>query len=132
MAITTRTRAVTPADALRLLWQRARALVRGRLERTSTCTRPLLAPHVQLCFDARRGEHQLVGPDARLVLNGPGAAIALLCDGRTLEELCTALGERYVGVDAHEVAAFVRLLLRRRWLRDAGSALVETPELVRA
>src|SRR5262245_53847907 len=102
---------VAPSCALLLLlWLRACDVVRWRTKRTNTCSRPLLAPRVHVRFDERSGEHQLVGPEARLVLNGPGAAIARLCDGRTLEELCAALGEKYVAVDAREVAAFVRIL----------------------
>ena len=50
--------------------------------RIDDSARPRLAPHVRMRFDAARGQHALLSPRRSWVLNGTGAAIVELCDGR--------------------------------------------------
>ncbi|SHN56859.1 pyrroloquinoline quinone biosynthesis protein D [Geodermatophilus obscurus] len=84
--------------------------------------RPRLARSVRLRFDPARGRHVLLTPEAVTVLNGTGAAVLELCDGRrTLDEIGTVLRGRYGSVDDDEVRAFVDRLTARRWL-EIGDA----------
>ena len=58
--------------------------------------RPRLAPHVRMRFDAARGQHALLSPEAVWVINDTGAAIVELCDGRrTVAEIQFELQGRY-------------------------------------
>ena len=77
--------------------------------------RPVLAPHVRLTFDAARERHVLLTPEAVSVLNGTGAAILRLCDGRrTVAEIVAELRNRYDRVVDDEVRAFLDRLVARR------------------
>ena len=77
--------------------------------------RPRLARHVRLTFDRARGQHVLLTPEAVTVLNGTGAAVLGLCDGRrTVAEIVAELRERYDHVDDDEVRLFLDRLAARR------------------
>jgi pyrroloquinoline quinone biosynthesis protein D len=74
----------------------------------SGASRPRLAPHARLTFDAARERHVLLTPEAVTVLNGTGATILGLCDGqRTVSEIVAELHERYDRVDDEEVRRFL-------------------------
>ena len=84
--------------------------------------RPRLARHVRLRFDPARGRHVLLTPEAVTVLNGTGAAVLELCDGRrTVTEIVAELRGRYAHVDDDEVRRFVDRLAARRCL-ELGDA----------
>ena len=84
--------------------------------------RPRLARHVRLRFDPARGRHVLLTPEAVTVLNGTGAAVLELCDGRrTVAEIVAELRGRYEHVDDDEVRLFVDRLAARRCL-ELGDA----------
>ena len=77
--------------------------------------RPRLAPHVRLTFDPARERHVLLTPEAVSVLNGTGAAILGLCDGkRTVAEIVAELHRRYDRVDEDEVGRFLDRLAAKR------------------
>jgi pyrroloquinoline quinone biosynthesis protein D len=86
----------------------------------SGASRPRLARHVRLTFDPARDRHVLLTPERVTVLNGTGAAILGLCDGRrTVAEIVTELRERYDRVDEAEVRFFLTQLATRRCV-EAG------------
>ncbi|MGQ4419884.1 pyrroloquinoline quinone biosynthesis peptide chaperone PqqD, partial [Streptomyces sp. SAS_269] len=61
----------------------------------SGSARPRLAGHVRLTFCRTRQRKVLLHPETVVVLNGSGAAILELCDGRhTVAEIMTELGDR--------------------------------------
>ena len=79
--------------------------------------RPRLARHVRLTFCRTRQRQILLHPETVVVLNGSGAAILELCDGRhTVAEIVTELGARYRTVPEDEVRQFLTRLLSRRWM----------------
>jgi pyrroloquinoline quinone biosynthesis protein D len=83
-------------------------------------SRPHLARHVRLTFDQARDRHVLLTPEQVTVLNGTGAAILGLCDGRrTVAEIVAELRERYDRVDDEEVRFFLARLAARRCV-EAG------------
>jgi pyrroloquinoline quinone biosynthesis protein D len=85
---------------------------RGTLEGTS---RPGLAPHVRLTFDRARAQHVLLGPEEVVVLNGTGADILALCDGRrTVGQIVAELHGRYDRVAEGEVQRFLTRLVAKR------------------
>jgi pyrroloquinoline quinone biosynthesis protein D len=78
-------------------------------------SRPRLAPHVRLRFDPARERHVLLTPEAVSVLNGTGAAILDLCDGkRTVAEIVAELRGRYDRVADDEVRLFLARLVAKR------------------
>lgn len=78
-------------------------------------SRPGLAPHVRLTFDRARGQHVLLGPESVLVLNGTGADILGLCDGRrTVAQIVADLQGRYDRVTDGEVQQFLARLVAKR------------------
>ena len=78
-------------------------------------SRPRLAPHVRLAFDAARQQHVLLTPETVTLLNDTGAAILELCDGqRTVAEILAELRGRYDRVADDEVRLFLADLLARR------------------
>jgi len=86
----------------------------------NAAARPRLARHVRLTFDPARGRHVLLTPEQVTVLNGTGAAILGLCDGRrTVAEIVAELRERYDRVDEAEVRFFLAQLAARRCV-EAG------------
>jgi pyrroloquinoline quinone biosynthesis protein D len=87
------------------------------MQTASGADRPRLAPHVRLTFDPARERHVLLTPEAVSVLNGTGAAILALCDGkRTVAEIGAELRGRYQRVDDDEVRLFLDRLAARRYL----------------
>jgi pyrroloquinoline quinone biosynthesis protein D len=76
-----------------------------------------LAPHVRLTFDPARERHVLLTPEAVSVLNGTGAAVLCLCDGkRTVAEIAAELHGRYERVDDEEVRLFLDRLAAKRYV----------------
>jgi pyrroloquinoline quinone biosynthesis protein D len=74
-----------------------------------------LARHVQLTFSRTRQRHVLLHPETVVVLNGSGADILKLCDGRhTVAEIVAELGARYQTVREDEVRQFLTRLVARR------------------
>ncbi|MFE9172057.1 pyrroloquinoline quinone biosynthesis peptide chaperone PqqD [Streptomyces kebangsaanensis] len=79
--------------------------------------RPRLARHVRLSFCRTRQRQVLLHPETVVVLNGSGADILELCDGRrTVAEIVTELGTRYQTVPDDEVRRFLTRLVARRWV----------------
>jgi pyrroloquinoline quinone biosynthesis protein D len=77
--------------------------------------RPRLARHVRLTFSPPRQRHVLLHPETVVVLNGSGADILRLCDGRrTVAEIVAELGGRYRRVPDDEVRQFLTRLVARR------------------
>jgi len=81
----------------------------------SDADRPRLAPHVRLTFDPARERHVLLAPETVSVLNGTGAAILGLCDGkRTVAEIMAELHGQYDHVAVDEVRLFLARLIAKR------------------
>jgi pyrroloquinoline quinone biosynthesis protein D len=81
----------------------------------STSDRPRLVRHVRLIFSPTRQRHFLQLPETVVVLNGSGAAVLELCDGRhTVGEILADLAEHYRTVPADEVREFLTRLVARR------------------
>ncbi|GAA0920329.1 pyrroloquinoline quinone biosynthesis peptide chaperone PqqD [Streptomyces thermoalcalitolerans] len=79
--------------------------------------RPRLARHVRLSFCRTRRCQVLLHPETVVVLNGSGADILGLCDGRhTVAEIVAELGARYRAVPDDEVRQFLARLVARRWV----------------
>ncbi|MGW4589289.1 pyrroloquinoline quinone biosynthesis peptide chaperone PqqD [Amycolatopsis thermoflava] len=86
----------------------------------STRDRPRLARHVRLSFCRTRQRPILLLPETVVVLNGSGADILGLCDGRhTVAEIVAELGARYRNVPGDEVRRFLTRVVARRWV-EAG------------
>ena len=89
-------------------------------QRVSASDRPRLAPHVRLTFSKPRQRHVLLHPETVVVLNGSGADIVELCDGRhTVAEIVAELGTRYQSVPDEEVRRFLSGLVARRCMELA-------------
>ena len=83
----------------------------------SASDRPRLARHVRLGFCRTRERHVLLRPETVVVLNGSGADILELCDGRhTVADIVAELGARYQTVRDDEVRQFLTRLVARRWV----------------
>jgi pyrroloquinoline quinone biosynthesis protein D len=84
--------------------------------------RPRLARHVRLSFCRTRQRHILQLPETVVVLQGSGADVLELCDGRrTVAEIVAELGTRYGSVPDDEVRRFLGRLVARRCLElDRG------------
>jgi pyrroloquinoline quinone biosynthesis protein D len=79
--------------------------------------RPRLAKHVRLTYDRARDRHVLLTPETITVLNGTGASILGLCDGRrTVAEIAADLRGAYKRVDEEEIRTFLDRLTARRCL----------------
>lgn len=77
--------------------------------------RPRLARHVRLTYSRTRHRHVLLHPETVVVLNGSGADIIELCDGRrTVAEIVAELGASYRTVRDDEVRRFLTRLVARR------------------
>ena len=77
--------------------------------------RPRLSPHVRLTYDRIRDRHVLLTPETITVLNGTGASILGLCDGRrTVAEIAAELRGQYEHVDEDEIGMFLDRLTERR------------------
>jgi pyrroloquinoline quinone biosynthesis protein D len=87
----------------------------GPIRIDSDADRPRLAAHVRLTFDPVRGRHVLLAPETVSVLNGTGATILNLCDGRrTVADIVAELHGRYDRVADDEVRLFLSRLAARR------------------
>lgn len=87
----------------------------------SDSDRPRLARHVRLGFCRTRQKSILQLPETVVVLNGTGAAILELCDGRhTVAEIVAELAARYQSVPGDEVRQFLTRLVTRRCVTLAG------------
>jgi pyrroloquinoline quinone biosynthesis protein D len=87
----------------------------GPASQARPTSRPRLAPGVRLTFDPARDRHVLLTPEQVTVLNGTGAVILGLCDGRrTLAEILAELHGRYDRVNDEEVRLFLDRLAARR------------------
>ncbi|WP_428506507.1 pyrroloquinoline quinone biosynthesis peptide chaperone PqqD [Pseudonocardia sp.] len=68
-----------------------------------------------MTFSQTRQRPVLLHPETVVVLNGSGAAILELCDGRrTVAEIVAELGARYQAVPDDEVRRFLTRLAARR------------------
>jgi pyrroloquinoline quinone biosynthesis protein D len=77
--------------------------------------KPRLRKGVRLTFDRVRETHVLLFPEGVLVPNATAVAVLELCDGEsTVEQIATALGERYRGVRAQDVTDVLARLESRR------------------
>ena len=84
--------------------------------------RPVLVRHARYRWDEIRQQAQIVFPEGILVLNETGAAIVRLCDGRTTEELLTALKAQFPdGNPAQDVHEFLERLAMKGLLGDAAA-----------
>ena len=87
----------------------------GLMRIDSDADRPRLAPHVRLTFDPARERHVLLAPEMVSVLNGTGATILGLCDGkRTVTEIMAELHGQYDHVADDEVRLFLARLVAKR------------------
>jgi pyrroloquinoline quinone biosynthesis protein D len=81
----------------------------------SATDRPRLARHVRLTYSKARQRHVLLHPETVVVLNGSGADILALCDGRhTVAEIEAELRGRYREVRDDEVRRYLSRLAARR------------------
>lgn len=81
----------------------------------SDADRPRLARHVRRGYSRTRQRHILLHPETVVVLNGTGAAILELCDGRhTVAEIVAELAARYRSVPDDDVRGFLTRLVARR------------------
>jgi pyrroloquinoline quinone biosynthesis protein D len=65
--------------------------------------RPRLADGARLQYDDVREEHLLLVPEGAVRLNATAAQVLELCDGRrTLDDIASALSERYSGADVSD------------------------------
>jgi pyrroloquinoline quinone biosynthesis protein D len=66
-------------------------------------TRPRLVTGARLQYDDVRSEHVLLIPEGVVRLNPTAAAVLALCDGeRSLDDIMSALSERYDGADVRD------------------------------
>jgi pyrroloquinoline quinone biosynthesis protein D len=73
-----------------------------------------------MSFDPARERHVLLAPETISVLNGTGAAILDLCDGRrTVAEIEADLRDQYQDVPRDEVREFLARLIAKRCV-DVG------------
>ena len=84
-------------------------------------TRPRLVTGARLHYDDVRSEHVLLIPEGVVRLNPTAAEVLELCDGeRSLDDIATALSERYGGADIHgDVRELVDALAGRGLVVDA-------------
>ncbi|WP_258311382.1 pyrroloquinoline quinone biosynthesis peptide chaperone PqqD [Streptomyces sp. NWU49] len=79
-----------------------------------------MARHVRLTFCRTRQRQILQLPETVVVLNGSGADILELCDGRhTVAEIVAKLSARYQTVPDDEVRQFLTRLVARRYVEIA-------------
>jgi pyrroloquinoline quinone biosynthesis protein D len=85
-------------------------------------TRPRLVTGARLQYDDVREEHLLLVPEGAVRLNPTAAAVLELCDGeRSVDEIVSALSERYEGADLRDdVHGLVDGLSERGLVVDAA------------
>ena len=84
-------------------------------------TRPRLVTGARLQYDDVREEHMLLIPEGAVLLNPTAAEVLALCDGeRSLDDIASALSERYDGADVHDdVRELVDALAEKGLVVDA-------------
>ncbi len=83
---------------------------------------PKLVSFARYRWDRIREQHQVVYPEGVLVLNETGAHIVKLLDGRTFEDLVSALSAQFNGADvAPDVLAYLENLYNHGLLTDVAS-----------
>ena len=84
-------------------------------------TRPRLVTGARLQYDDVRSEHVLLIPEGVVRLNPTAAEVLALCDGeRSLEDIASALSERYDGADIRDdVRELVDALAEKGLVVDA-------------
>jgi coenzyme PQQ biosynthesis protein PqqD len=85
-------------------------------------TRPRLVTGARLRYDEVREEHLLLIPEGAVRLNPTAAEVLELCDGeRSLDDIVTALSERYDGADLRDdVVELVDAMAQKGLVIDAG------------
>jgi pyrroloquinoline quinone biosynthesis protein D len=85
--------------------------------------RPRLADGARLQYDDVRDEHLLLVPEGAVRLNETAAHVLELCDGeRSLDDIASALSERYAGADvADDVRELIGGMGDRGLVVDAGA-----------
>lgn len=87
----------------------------------SDIRRPVLVRHARYRWDALRQQHQVVFPEGVLILNESGAAIVKFCDGRSTDDLISAMRNQFNDGDpASDVHAFLSRLVEKGLVCDAG------------
>jgi pyrroloquinoline quinone biosynthesis protein D len=86
-------------------------------------TGPRLATGARLQYDDVREEHLLLVPEGAVRLNPTAAAVLELCDGeRSVDEIASALAERYEGGDLRDdVEDLVNGLAQRGLVVDGAA-----------
>ncbi len=84
--------------------------------------RPRLVAGGRLQYDDVREEHLLLIPEGAVRLNATAAQVLELCDGeRTVEQIASALSQRYGGADlAGDVRELLDGMAERGLVLDAG------------
>ena len=83
-----------------------------------------LAPGVRAQKDRITGQTMLLYPEGTLQLNSTGTAIIEQCDGRTFDEIVTALAARFgapADVLRADVSQYLRRLRERHLVQWAGN-----------
>ena len=85
--------------------------------------RPRLADGARLSYDDVREEHLLLVPEGAVRLNETAAHVLELCDGeRSVEEIASALSERYSGADvADDVRELIGGMVQHGLVIDAAA-----------
>jgi pyrroloquinoline quinone biosynthesis protein D len=85
--------------------------------------RPRLVDGARLQYDDVREEHLLLVPEGAVRLNETAAQVLELCDGeRSVEDIATALSDRYAGADvADDVRELIGGMGERGLVVDAGA-----------
>jgi pyrroloquinoline quinone biosynthesis protein D len=84
---------------------------------------PRLVDGARLQYDDVREEHLLLVPEGAVRLNETAAQVLELCDGeRSVEDIATALSDRYAGADvADDVRELIGGMGERGLVVDAGA-----------
>jgi len=78
---------------------------------------PRLATGARLRYDDVRDEHLLLIPEGAVRLNPTAVAVLELCDGEhTVEEIVSALSERYGGADVSDDVHQLMTAMQQRGL----------------
>ena len=81
---------------------------------------PALWRLARLDFDPVRQQSVLLYPEGAILLNGTGAAILELCDGRrSIVEIAAILKERYQCDVMGDVIEYLSQLAEKEFIRDA-------------
>ena len=85
--------------------------------------RPRLVDGARLQYDDVRDEHLLLIPEGAVRLNETAAHVLELCDGeRSVEEIASALSERYSGADvADDVRELIGGMVQHGLVIDAAA-----------